>query len=191
MDPFRAELGSGLDDGRGVYLRPLLPGDIDERYVGWFHDERVTQFLDARNLSTVDALAHLIEGFVQGTWYMFAIIERVGGWHIGNVKIGPINRRHQTADISIFIGEHECWGKGYATVAVSLAARIAFEQLGLRKLCAGMVDGNDHSVRAFVRAGWRIEARLPAQLLHKGLAKDRVVVGILNPRWCAESAADS
>jgi ribosomal-protein-alanine N-acetyltransferase len=189
MNVFQVKLGNGLDDGRAVFLRPLLPDDIGDRYVAWFRDERVTRFLEARNLSTSDALAHLVEGFVKETWYMFAIVEQPAKRHIGNVKIGPINRRHQTADVAIFIGEPECWGRGYATIAVSLATRIAFEQLGLRKLNAGMVEGNDGSIRAFERAGWRIEARLPAQLLHEGLAKDRVVVGILCEHWCNQSAA--
>lgn len=180
MNPFQEKLGAGIDRGDVIYLRPLLPQDINDRYVGWFRDERVILFLEARNISSSDALMHLVDGFVRDIWYMYAIVDRAQGSHIGNIKIGPINRRHQTADMSIFIGDVGSWGKGYATLAVSLATHIAFEQFGLRKLHAGVIDGNPGSVRAFEKAGWNVEAELPSDLLHEGQAKNRILLGILN-----------
>ena len=180
METFYGKLGAGIDLGDAVFLRPLLPQDINENYVGWFRDERVTHFLEAKNISNSQALMHLVDGFVRDAWYMYAIIDRIRGLHIGNIKIGPINRKHQTADISIFIGDVESWGKGFATLAVSLGTRIAFEQLGLRKLHAGVIGGNNGSTRAFEKAGWRLEAELPSDLLHEGKAKSRILLGILN-----------
>jgi [ribosomal protein S5]-alanine N-acetyltransferase len=182
VDPFQTELGAGIDLGGAVYLRPLLPQDIDERYVAWFRDERVTHYLEAKNISIRDALKHLVDGFVNDSWYMYAIVERVGNAHIGNIKIGPINRSHEYADIAIFIGDVHCWGKGYASLAVSLATTLAFDHFKLRKLRAGVIGGNDGSVRAFEKAGWKVEAELPNELRHDGALKSRVLLGVLNPK---------
>ncbi|MCR9242065.1 MAG: GNAT family N-acetyltransferase [Rhodobiaceae bacterium] len=181
MNAFVDKLGSGLDRGDLVYLRPLIPSDINERYISWFADARVTQFLEARGISEVDALAHLLEGFTDDTWYMYAIIERKSDLHIGNMKIGPINKNHQTAEVSIFIGEVDSWGKGLATIAVSLATEISFDSFGLRKLRAGVIEGNQGSIRAFQKAGWEVEATFQKEVLHNGEEKDRIVLGIINP----------
>lgn len=181
MDLFTAKLGRGTVGVGPVSLRPLQPEDINERYISWFRDERVTRFLESKSILDSDALRHLIDGFIDDKWYMYAILERGRDTHIGNIKIGPINRRHQTAGMSIVIGEVDSWGKGYATLAISMATRIAFEQHELRKLHAGVVGGNNASLRAFVRAGWRIEAELPLDIIHEGEAKSRILLGILNP----------
>ena len=39
-------------------------------------------------------------------------------FHIGNIKLGPINFIHKTAFISYFIGEKSCWGKSYGSKAI-------------------------------------------------------------------------
>lgn len=180
MDLFYKKLGCGIDDNGPVFLRPLQPQDINDRYVAWFRDERVTRFLESKFISSGEALEHLVTGFIEDKWYMYAIIDRINDLHIGNIKIGPINRKHRTADISIVIGDVESWGKGVATLAVSLATRVGFEQLGLRKLRAGVVGGNEASLLAFIKAGWKIEAELPQDILHEGEAKNRILLGILN-----------
>jgi RimJ/RimL family protein N-acetyltransferase len=183
MDIFFSKLGSGLDQGGPVYLRPLQPQDIDERYLGWFRDERVTCYLESKDISSDEVLTHLVSGFTEDKWYMYAIVEQQSNKHVGNIKLGPINRKHHTADLSIVIGDVDSWGKGYATTAVSLATRIAFEQFGMRKLRAGVIGGNHGSIRAFENAGWTVEAELPFDVLHQGQAKSRFLLGILNPCW--------
>lgn len=179
---FVRRLGPGLDGDGPIRLRPLLPDDLGERYEAWFRDEQVTRFLEARNISAFDALRHLMDGFQSEAWYMYAIEQKAPQpRHVGNLKIGPINRRHATAEISIVIGERDCWGRGVATEAVRLGTELAFGRWGLRKLYAGMVEGNEGSVRAFEKAGWHVEARLPGAFLHEGAVKGKVVVTIDNP----------
>jgi len=179
---FVQRLGPGLDHGGPVRLRPLLPDDLGERYAAWFRDEQVTRYLEARGISAVDALRHLMDGFLSEAWFMYAIEQpQPQPRHVGNLKIGPINRRHATAEISIVIGERDCWGRGAATEAVRLGTELAFGRFGLRKLYAGMVEGNEGSVRAFVKAGWRIEAQLPGAFIHDGVVKGKTVVSIDNP----------
>jgi RimJ/RimL family protein N-acetyltransferase len=182
MDPFFSKLGSGRDKGGTVFLRPLQPQDINERYLGWFGDERVTRYLESKDISSDEVLRHLVYGFLEDKWYMYAIVDRARNLHIGNIKLGPINRSHQTADVSIVIGDVDSWGKGYATQAIGLAAEIAFEQFRLRKLHAGVIGGNDASVRAFQGAGWGVEAELQFDVMHEGRAKSRVLLAIFNPR---------
>jgi [ribosomal protein S5]-alanine N-acetyltransferase len=182
MDLFFSKLGSGIDKGGPIFLRPLQPHDINERYLGWFQDERVTRYLESKDIGSDEVLRHLVQGYLEDKWYMYAIIERVRGTHIGNIKLGPINRTHKTASLSIVLGDIDSWGKGYSTLAITLATELAFEQFGLRKLQAGVIGGHDSSVRSFQRAGWQVEAELPFDVLHEGQAKSRVLLGVHNPQ---------
>lgn len=145
-----------------VSLRPVRAEDCCDRYVAWLEDPQVNRYLETRwtpqSLETVrDFVAAMI---ASPDSYLFAIVENGTGVHVGNIKVGPINRHHGFADVSYFIGEREKWGRGYAAEAIRLAARIAFGRLGVRRLQAGVPAGNVASARALEKAGFRLEARM-------------------------------
>src|SRR5262245_32711730 len=104
--------------GDQIVLRPLREADFTERYLSWFRDPDVTRFLDARNITREDAIAHLREGADGRLWRLYAICRAADGLHIGNLKIGPINRRHMVSDLVTVIGERTSWGKGCARAAI-------------------------------------------------------------------------
>ena len=168
-----------------VFLRPLEPSDFDDRYLSWFKDSDVTRFLDARNISRKDALTHLYQGIESKAWRMFAICRAPDGLHIGNLKIGPVHRRHMTSDLVTVIGERNAWGKGYARAAICQGMKIAFGQMGIRKLSASIDGLNIGSIKAYTSAGFSIEARLPDQYMSqdKGqpVLSEKVFVGCYNP----------
>jgi RimJ/RimL family protein N-acetyltransferase len=159
-----------------LFLRPLLEADIDERYVAWFADQRVTQFLEARNISVEESRNHLRAGRESGRFFMYAVCLKGTGTHIGNVKIGPINRLHRTADLVTVIGDRAAWGKGYAAEAIALGSHVAFESYGLRKLHGAILADNVGSIKAYTRAGWVIEGRLREHHLADGAPMDLVLV---------------
>lgn len=165
-----------------VCLRELTVDDINDGYLSWFKDELVTEYLEARNLSHHDAVNHLLVGQETGSYIMLAVVDTATTVHIGNVKLGPISTRHATSELSIVIGHRDYWGKGLATEAIRLATRLAFDELGVRKMSAGVIEGNSGSLKAFERAGWFVEARLRGQYLLHGTARDRIVLACFNPQ---------
>jgi RimJ/RimL family protein N-acetyltransferase len=111
--------------------------------------------------------------------YLFlAIIAKNDNKHIGNIKLGPINRHHKYADVGIIIGDKTFWGKGYATEAIKLVVAYAFEVLKLHKLTAGAYMNNAGSVKIFKKAGFSIEGLRKRQYLYKGRYVDAVLFGI-------------
>ena len=50
--------------------------------------------------------------------FLFGIFLKENNNHIGNIKLGPINFIHKTAEISYFIGEKDLWGKSYTTMVI-------------------------------------------------------------------------
>ena len=169
-----------------IYLRPLTPEDIDDVYVSWFRDDTVTAFLEAKNISRKDAIAYLSAGRDTNTYYMYAIIHRESGTHIGNVKVGCIDWKNRVSDLVTVIGRREFWGRGLAEQAIRAGHEIAFNDFDLRKLSGGVVEGNDGSLKAYGRAGWVVEGRQVGHLVVEGIPKDRIIISCFNPKYFPE-----
>mgnify|MGYP003576768550 CR=1 FL=1 len=119
------------NDGR-VYLRKLVPEDINDIYLSWFQDPVVTEYLDARNLTYDEVISYMVEGHESGLHAMYGIFLFENDRHIGNVKVGPIAWKHGTGGLVTFIGDRSCWGKGIAREAIRIGTSLAFNLHGLR-----------------------------------------------------------
>jgi RimJ/RimL family protein N-acetyltransferase len=171
--------------GQRATLRLLTLDDVSTRYVGWLNDPDVARHLETRWEPQNEAS---IEAFVRGMVssqdsYLFAIVDNESALHVGNLKIGPIHRRHSFADVSYFIGERSLWGRGIATDAIVVAVRVGFERLGVHRLQAGLYAGNVGSARALEKAGFTLEGRFNAQLRGPDGWEDHVWYGLVRDDW--------
>ncbi len=164
-----------------IVLFVLTPEDVSGAYVRWLNDPDIGQFLESRfTAHDIASTRAFVSAQLDNPNVLFlGIRDKASGAHVGNIKLGPIDRQHGTADIGILIGERAVWGRGVATRAIALLAAIAANQLGLRKLTAGCYAANGGSERAFVRAGFTVEGRRPAQFLMGGTPEDMVLMGRL------------
>ncbi len=93
-----------------------MESDINIKYVEWLNDPCVNQYLETRfspqSLESVYLYWKTYQLDKNSPW--FAICTLSNEDHIGNIKLGPIDWVHRRAEISLFIGERGCWGKGYA-----------------------------------------------------------------------------
>ena len=86
---------------------------------------------------------------------LFALIQ-----HIGNIKLGFINKHHQKGQISLFIGEKNSWGKGYGKESIKAITQWGFKELHLERIEAGCYAGNTASLQAFLTVGFSVEGFL-------------------------------
>jgi ribosomal-protein-alanine N-acetyltransferase len=174
--------------GERVYLREVRLSDVDDNYYRWINDPEVTQYLEIRyvphSLENIRTYVSAMDGRVDEIF--LAICLRENDRHIGNIKLGPINTIHGAADISLLIGEKDCWGQGYATEAIRLCCHFAFAVRNLRKVNAGVYASNIGSKRAFEKAGFREEGRLRGQSLVRGRPEDHVLLGMLASEYINE-----
>ena len=173
----RLELPPSTDPKIELFV--LEPGHASEAYVGWMRDPLVNRYLESRfGEHDLDSIRAFIAAMLESPAYLFlGIRSRELGRHVGNIKLGPIDRHHGTGDIGLLVGDREAWGRGLATAAIAGITEIARTQLGLRKLTAGCYASNGGSQRAFEKAGWTIEGRRPAQFLLDGQPEDLVLMG--------------
>lgn len=168
--------------GKRIYLRKVTESDVDGPYYKWMNDPEILRYLEARFLkNTKDNMRKTVADWSSNPAILFlAIILDKDGRHIGNIKLGPINKRHQFAEMGIIVGEKDLWGKGYGTEAIELLSEYAFKQLKLHKLTAGCYANNGGSIKIFKKAGFRVEGIRKKHCLCEGEYVDTMLFGKVN-----------
>src|SRR3712207_6126379 len=147
--------------GEKVALGPLRR-DLLPLHVKWANDPDVTLTLEGwAGPSTLED---------QQAWYereskrdptkvFFLIYELATLRPIGAVDLTNVSHFNRTAWFGIFIGEKDCWGKGYGTEATRLTLGYAFETLVLHNVTLSVHADNERAIRAYTRAGFTVVGR--------------------------------
>jgi len=169
--------------GDQISLRLLTMDDVSERYVQWLNDPLINQYLESRfALQTLDTVKDFVAAMISSDRdVLYGIFH--DDEHVGNIKIGNIDKYHSHADIGLLIGSRR--SRGIGTASISLATTIAFDELGLRKLTAGIYQPNVASHKAFLKNGYRTVGVLEC---HRRLGDqwvDQIVVEKVNLPLCS------
>lgn len=124
------------------------------------------------------SLQYRIES-VMGDLYPFAIIKDgqvVGDLNLSQVVRGP----EETANIGLLV-DRAARGRAIATTAIALACRLAFEELALHRLQAGIQPSNLASQKAFVRNGFERIGLARGFLFVNGAWRDHLLFQKLAP----------
>ena len=142
--------------GDTVALGPLR-GDLLPLYLKWDND---IEILGLRGMpvrpQTWEAEAAWYERAAtseQDVW--FTVYEWATVRPVGLTMLLDIHPADRTAQFGIFIGEKDCWGKGYGTEATTLTLDYGFTALGLHNIMLRVYSCNERAVRAYTRAGFR------------------------------------
>lgn len=164
--------------GEKVYIRLLNTSDVSEDYVRWMNDPEVTQYLESRfQIHTRNSTIEYIESLNKDrNNFLFGVFLLSDNTHIGNVKIGNIHPVHRYCDIGMAIGKKEKWEKGIGSEVLLLVEKIAFEELNLNKLYAGIYANNFGSLKMCQKCGWREVGRYENHVFFKGKFIDVILV---------------
>lgn len=89
--------------------------------------------------------------------YIFGVYLTQSNHLIGRIAITSVSRGvFLNAYLGYFI-DQAYNGRGYATAAVTLVVRKAFEELNLHRIQAGVMPRNERSIRVLEKAGFRRE----------------------------------
>ncbi|MCC6597443.1 MAG: GNAT family N-acetyltransferase [Alphaproteobacteria bacterium] len=164
-------------------LETLTLDNMSGDYFDWLRDPEVLRYLEVRHApaQTPERIrAFVRDMLISPDNLLMGIFTKSDEKHIGNIKLGPLNRAHFRADIGIIIGDKDSWGKNYATEAIQGISVLAFETLGLLRVQAGAYENNHASIRAFEKAGFEKEGVLRGYWLDdEGVAQDGILMGKL------------
>ena len=167
--------------GDRIYLRPLTVDDCSLEYVAWLNEPQINRYLETRwsrqDMASVKAFVAAMDESPDNL--LCGIFLNEEDRHIGNIKVGPINRLHNFADVSYFVGDRSAWGSGYGSEAVALMTRYALEELKLHKVMAGVYRSNIGSIRVLEKNGYRLEACFTNKLRLDDGWEDHLVYSLL------------
>jgi len=140
-----------------LVLIPMNESFCSESYLNWLNDNEVYKYLESGGNYNIDSLKGYIENAIKNELFFWAICLKSNGKHIGNIKIEPINFRHQIGEFGILMGDKAEWGKGYAKEASKIVIDFCFKSLNLRKITLGVVESNKVAVTLYKKIGFEIE----------------------------------
>lgn len=121
----------------------------------------------------------------------YAIVELPAERLIGFTTFSALDPDNGSVLFHITIGERDAWGHGLGTEATRLMLAHAFGRLGLHRVGLTVFAFNTRAVRAYEKAGFRVEGRLRETVRRDGRYWDEIQMGILRDDWLAEQAAGS
>jgi ribosomal-protein-alanine N-acetyltransferase len=165
-----------------VELFVLELSNVTQSYVDWLNDPSINRYLESRFLPhSIDTTRQFVENCLNSSSSLLFGIRslQLGGAHVGNIKLGPIDRNHGRGDVGVIIGDKAAWGRGIACEAVRLLVNIARDELNLRKLTAGCYGANIGSQKAFLKAGFHIAGERKEHFLIDGAPETLVLMDCL------------
>jgi UDP-4-amino-4,6-dideoxy-N-acetyl-beta-L-altrosamine N-acetyltransferase len=164
-----------------IDLRPVSHEDC-ERLFHWRREPEVDRWMS-------DLPAHSFEE--HQLWFEgFQADPDRRGWIItynaepaGFLTLTGLQSRHRRADWGWYIGDAAARGRGAGRAAQALGLDLAFDGLGLEKVCAEVLADNDVALKAQAAAGFRREGYHRKHVLKDGVFHDVVLLAILAEEW--------
>ncbi len=171
-----------------LYLRKFSESDIP-MWASWFNNPEITHFMNKGETETTVEMQrkHMEAMEASENDVQLAVVEKQSDMLVGSVGLHKISQRHQTADLSILIGEPQAWGKGYGTAAIALMVTYGFLELGLHKITGGMWSGNAASEKCFINNGFKHEGTKRQQFFCEGEYLDELCYGLLRSEWSGQN----
>ena len=164
-----------------VYLRALEPDDY-RISVKWRNDDEIWSMLGGRKYFVSSAYEKKwVEDVVySGKDLKLAICLQENNLYIGNVYLTDIDHVNRSAESHILIGNKECWGKGFASEAIELLLDYAFNELGLHRVKALVLESNKGSIKMHKKCGYIEEGILRDSVWKNGCFHNQLVLSILD-----------
>jgi len=179
----RVDMQNPFIVGDRIYLRPLEMDDIDS-FITWLNDQDVRHYLN--RTSPLNRIRE--KDFVENLYkddrdIVLGIVLKENDQLIGNIALHRISIPYRHAGLGIFIGNKDCWSKGYGTEALRLMMGYGFDQLNLHRIFLTVLGFNARAIRAYEKVGFKREGVFREHIYRDGKYHDIYYMGILESEW--------
>jgi len=172
-------------EGKRIYLRGLEKSDLPGRFFQWANDKEVTRFLFMGVFPNV--LENLEEWFEEirksDKDIVFLIVDKKSDKEIGFCSFNQIRWLHRSAEYRIFIGEKECWDRGYGQETNKIMLRYGFELLNFNKIWLGVSASHTMALNSYIKSGFVKEGILRQEIYRNSRYYDAVRLSVLRDEY--------
>lgn len=112
-------------------------------------------------------------------------IQHTDGALIGHTGFWDLHWRDRRAEHALVIGDPAYRRQGYGREVILTCARYAFEEMGLYRLDATILETNVASLNTYKSCGFQIEGKLRGHVQRGGKRVDRMILGLLVAEYSA------
>lgn len=177
--------------GPRVTLRPPRLEDADDRW-RWFADPAVTRYLPLAGRTALprEDVERYLKSILAGTAGVLDFtVEDESGRPIGACSLRGFDDADR-AELSLYLGETDTWGKGYGREAMLLLIRHGFLDLGLHTIWLVVRADNLRAVRLYEGLGFRHDGVYRAAVKEDGRYLDKLLMNLLREEWQDDNLRD-
>jgi RimJ/RimL family protein N-acetyltransferase len=166
--------------GELVRLRAIEPSDAEALW-RWVRDPEVVRWMDDGYLQSLAGIRKRLEDFPRNGFgdLLFGVEALSGGVLIGAVRLRGAEPELGLAELDIYLGEKEYWGRGYGTDTMRTICRYGFEKMRLHKISLDVVTENQSAHHIYEKVGFVDEGRLRQVFRRDGKWYDMYRMGML------------
>ncbi|NUR47969.1 MAG: GNAT family N-acetyltransferase [Hamadaea sp.] len=166
--------------GELIRLRAFEPEEADALW-RWNHDPAVMRWMDQYYVNSLDrARRGLADAQVNSFAHVLYAVEVLAdGKLIGLVQLRDTDAAVGSAELDIYLGEKDYWGRGYATDAMRTICRYGFDTMRLHRIGLTVVEANEAARRVYAKVGFVEEGRLRDAFRRDGRWYDKIAMGLL------------
>jgi len=166
--------------GELVKLRAIEPSDAEALW-RWVGDPEVVRWMDEGYLQSLAGFRKRLEDFPRNGFsdLMFGVEALSDGVLIGAVRLRGAEPETGCAELDIYLGEKEYWGRGYGTDTMRTICRYGFEKMRLHKISLDVVTENQSAHHIYGKVGFVDEGRLREVFRRDGKWYDMYRMGLL------------
>jgi diamine N-acetyltransferase len=143
--------------GDRVYLRATEPEDLP-LICTWANDPEIRKLTgEVLPMSMGQATEFLGKISTEKERVWFSVVLRENDRVIGEAGLLRMFHFWRTTDLTLIIGEKDCWGKGYGTEAILLLLDYAFGYLNFHRVAVGVVGFNQRALQFYQKVGFKKE----------------------------------
>ncbi len=131
---------------------------------------------------TREYLQYLGNRYAAGMFYDWAVVYEPDCKMVGTCGFTSFNCSSDSAEVG-YVLNPAYWGKGIATEALLRVLQFGFEELGLHRIEAKFIEGNDRSRHVMEKVGMTFEGVMREGMLIKGAYRNIGICSILASEW--------
>lgn len=163
-----------------VYLRAIETEDYKTTYQ-WRNDDEISSMVGGQkyfvSLEKEKKWVESIMGDNSSIRLMVCLKE--SNKPIGMVTLADVNYINRSAHSHILIGDKAEWGKGYGTIALQQLLTYAFEEMGLHRIEAMVLETNIGSVKMHKKCGYSEEGIKREAVYKNGRYHNQLIMSVL------------
>lgn len=171
-----------------IYIRPLRISDAEQSLNlqinnrEFFEKYSMTRKEEYYTLKgQINQINSYLDKMKRDETYYFGVFRNEDNLLVGSINLFQLFRDDlQSAFIGYFLDKDNN-GKGYASEAVQLIVKYAFNEINLHRIEAGVMPWNKASIRVLEKSGFHTEGISKKNVRINGKWEDHQILAIVNP----------